>query len=76
MGACASVAGESISNGTIIIVRSRLPVDGLHTSLKVAGWTEFPFANDSPDDRGSTNGSSYGHENDDRVLRDGAAAAW
>jgi hypothetical protein len=28
---------------------SGLPVDGLETILKVAGWAKLPFADDSPD---------------------------
>lgn len=65
-----SVAVESVGDDILIIMRSGLPVNGLHTTFEVAGRTELPFTNDCPNYGGNADGSTNSDQDDDCVPGD------
>lgn len=65
-----SVAVEPVGDDILIIMRSGLPVNGLHTTFEVAGRTELPFTNDCPNYGGNADGSAYSDQDDDCVPGD------
>jgi len=69
MGARATIPTKLLSD-VVLTMRlcGGLPVDGLHAVLEGARGPELPLANDSPDDACSTDGSTDGNKDDDRVT--------
>jgi len=53
------------TRNTNVVVSSTggIPVDRLHTGIKVGRGTEFPFTNDGPDDSGAHNAGANDNEN-------------
>ena len=48
----------------------RLPVNGLHPVLKGRRGLELPLADDSPANKDDTDGTSNGHDDNERRLGD------